>query len=125
MKKAVIVFSDILLILFSLSAPYLASAMMESGPTCYFLEKGIICPSCGGTRCVYAFFTGAFKQAFLYNFSIFCGLLLLFFVILLLNIHVFFKNERCIKIIRRILHPVTLTVLILLYVILGLLRNFF
>ncbi len=74
---------------------------------------------------MYSFFTGDFKQALLYNFSVFCGLLLVFFLIILLNIYVFFKNEYCIKIIRWILQPITLILLVVAYVLLGVLRNFF
>ncbi len=125
MKKVFIIFTDILLVLFSLAVPYIASAMIERGAKCYFLKNGIICPSCGGTRCVYSFFTGDFKKALLYNFCIFCGLLLGFALIILLNIYVFFKKEYCIKIIRWTLHPITLVVLVGVYMILGVSRNFF
>lgn len=35
-------------------------------PSCYILKTtGMMCPSCGGTRCVTNFITGNFKEAFL------------------------------------------------------------
>ncbi len=73
---------------------------------------------------MYSFFTGNFKQAMVYNFSVFCGLLLGFFLMILLNIYVFFQNEYCIKIIRWVLRPIVLMTFIVAYIIFGLLRNF-
>ncbi len=124
MKKAFIVFTDILLIPFALSAPRILSAMIERGKECYFLKHGILCPSCGGTRCLYSFFTGNFKQAFLYNSPIFCGLLLGFFLVCLLNMYVLFDNKYCMKTIRLLISPIFLTALTIAYVIFGLFRNF-
>ncbi len=124
MKKAYIFFVDILLVIFIIFAPHIFAFMIENGNECYFLTRGIICPSCGGTHCVYSFFTGDFKQALISNFAIFCGLLLAFFVIILLNVYVLFKSRCCIKIIRRISHPLTLAVFIGVYIIFGILRNF-
>ncbi len=125
MKKFLIVFTDILLIIFLIFVPHISSMMIESGYQCYFLKNGIICPSCGGTRCVNSFFNGKFKKAFIYNFAIFCGLLLIFFIIILININIFFKNKFCTKIIRLFFNPKTLILLIFAYVVLGILRNFF
>ncbi len=125
MKKTIIVFADILLVILALSLPHVTSMMIEGENECYFFKNGIICPSCGGTRCVYSFFTGNFKEALLYNFCVFCGLLVGIALLVLLNVYVFFKSEYCMKIIRWTLHPITLVVLVIAYMVLGLARNFF
>ncbi len=124
MKKVFIILIDILLLICSFLAPYVCSALIRSETVCYFWKKGILCPSCGGTRCAYFFFTGNFKQALFYNFAVFCGLSLGVFLILLLNVYAFLKNERCIKIIRFFLRPTTLISLAVAYVLFGLFRNF-
>ncbi len=124
MRKVLLVLTDILLLLLLPTVPLLSSVMIDRGPECFFFKHGIICPTCGGTRCVHAFFTGDFSNAARYNFSVFCGLILGSVFMILLNIHVFFEIDLCAKMIRLFLHPVTLMLLAVAYLVSGLLRNF-
>jgi len=49
---------------FLLAAPYLASWMMAHLPSCPFAEAGVLCPACGGTRCVASLMSGEVGNAF-------------------------------------------------------------
>ena len=44
------------------------SNLIKYFPTCLINEKfGILCPSCGGTRCISNIILGNFKMSFLYH----------------------------------------------------------
>lgn len=63
-------------------------------PSCYIYKTfGILCPSCGGTRCVIHFMLGNFKESFFYHPIFFITILYLIGVNLLYIINSFRKKE--------------------------------
>lgn len=63
-------------------------------PTCIINQNfGILCPSCGGTRCVTNFALGNFKEGFLYHPIFFVTILYLFFVNIIYIINSITKKE--------------------------------
>ena len=68
--------------------------MIKYIPNCFIHEKfGILCPSCGGTRCVINFLTGNFMQSFLYHPIFFITIIYLLFINLIYIINSFRKKE--------------------------------
>lgn len=60
---------------------FVNSSYVEELPACYIRENfHVICPSCGGTRCVTNFVKGNFQQAFQYNPIIFIMICYLLFI---------------------------------------------
>ena len=63
-------------------------------PTCFIYERtGILCPSCGGTRCVSNFVFGNFKASFLYHPIFFITIIYLGIVNIIYIINSFRKKE--------------------------------
>lgn len=63
-------------------------------PPCFIYEKlRVLCPSCGGTRCVISFFIGNFKQSFLYHPIFFITIIYLGIVNIIYIINSFRKKE--------------------------------
>lgn len=70
------------------------SNIVKYMPTCIINEKiGILCPSCGGTRCITNFILGNFKQSFLYHPIFFVTIIYLFVINLVYIINSFRKKE--------------------------------
>ena len=66
------------------------SKFVELIPSCFIYDNtGILCPSCGGTRCIINLFQGHFFEAFLYHliFFIIIVYLFIFNIIYLVNIN--------------------------------------
>ena len=60
---------------------FVHSSFMSFMPPCYWLKNyGILCPSCGSTRCVINFVNGEFISSFLYNPFLF--VLIIYFLLL-------------------------------------------
>lgn len=63
-------------------------------PKCFINETfGILCPSCGGTRCVINFALGNFEQSFRYHPIFFITIIYLVLVNILYIINTFRKKE--------------------------------
>ncbi len=123
MKRTLVVLADILAVIFSFFIPYIISIMPTNIGECYFFKHGILCPTCGATRCVYNFFTGNFIAAMHYNLVIFCGIIYALVLLVVLNIHIFKKNRYTSAILKFMISPKTIIVLVLFYIGYGLLRN--
>ncbi len=116
---------DVSFLLLCIMAPFITDLMRAGGKPCFSLEMlGIICPACGGTRCVNHFFKGEFLTALKYNPIIFCGIIYFTVALLLFNIEIFAKKEWAKKIRAIMLHPIALTSAVIIYVIAGFARNF-
>lgn len=90
-------------------------------PPCFINEKfGILCPSCGGTRCVTNFLLGNFKASFLYHPIFFVTIIYLNIANIIYIINSFRKRE-----ILKFLYPKTKFWVIFLIIIFvfTLLRN--
>ncbi len=125
MKKLTILLCDLVIAIFTAFIPFLADIMLKNAPTCFFAERGIMCPACGGTRCVYSFFTGNFSNAIHYNPGIFIGIIYALVLIIVLNVSVFSKCLKFKKALSLMLHPMTLVSLATAFALFGIIRNFF
>lgn len=87
-KLRILVLSlDILAVIAVLLLDDIAKYMIDYFPECFFYSNfGILCPTCGATRCVFNFFSFNFGLSFAYNQYIFCLIAYSFLVFVFLNI---------------------------------------
>ncbi len=113
-----------LLVLACLVRP-LASWMLDAWPDCYIAQRGMQCPSCGGTRAVAALCRGDVVVA--WGFNAFVVLLALYVLILVMVLHleVLFRLNwaRAVRI--RMTDYRTVILLGAAFGLFGILRNFF
>ena len=116
---------DIIIIAVGFMLKPTAILMFKTGVAkCFFAQRGIICPSCGGTRCVYNFVNGNFSEAFGYHAGVFMGLIYLFAIIFFMNLYYLFNLDFARKIYRTLTDCRLIGVLVILHAIYGLSRNF-
>jgi hypothetical protein len=101
----------------------IARFISSSSDTCLMKLFGLTCPSCGGTRCVYNFFKGNFTEAFGYNQFVFVMIFYALALVVLLNLQYVFGLNFPKKPIKYMVHPITLIVIVALYVTFGIVRN--
>jgi hypothetical protein len=123
-KKILALSIDCGIIILAFLIPIIADLMMTVIPTCIFARMGILCPTCGATRCMRAFFTGDFGAAFSYNQMVF---IMIFYVAALLvigNLAAFTKWRAPKRIFKLGTHYITVIVIAGIYAVFGILRNF-
>lgn len=92
-------------------------------PECYFYKNyGILCPSCGGTRCVTNFFQGNLTEAFKYNKIYFVMILYLIILNIVIIINLISKKERMTILYPRIKYLYVFVLVCLIYFVF---RNIF
>ena len=123
-KKAVAILTDVLILAFVFAAQHITSFMMTL-PACFFLSRGIICPACGGTRCVNSFFSLDFPSAFGYNQFIFFMIIYLAVLVAVLNFEAFTNNRFFVRARKALIAPKTVIALAVLFALFGVLRNFY
>ena len=95
--------------------------MVDMGP-CYFLERGIQCPSCGGTRCVMYLSQFQFISAFKMNPFFFITAMICLAMVILLNISVFFNWNKGWNILKKVAKPYSVIIWAIGYAVFGMLR---
>ncbi len=123
MKKIVIT-ADCIFILLCSVIPIIAKWMLSLNKICFSLKIGIICPACGGTRCINSMFKGDFISALNYNPAVFFGFFYFSIILLLFNMELFIKNRILTSIRNLMLNPIVLTVEVFFYILFGFARNF-
>ncbi len=123
-KKLYVFVLDLIVAAAVVSTPYLLSMFMNKAPDCWLLNMGIICPACGGTRCLSNFLRGRFFVAFRYNQMFFLLGIYTLILLLMLNMSVFSKWSFPAKIVKIMVHPRTVITIAILFVCVGFLRNF-
>ena len=84
-KPSVLVLAlDGFLLLLAWKLDAILNLMLNSPEGCVFLQNGLICPACGGTRSVFHFVSGNFRQSFAYHPAVFCIILYLIALVILL-----------------------------------------
>ena len=68
--------------------------MLEWEIPCVFLQRGIMCPACGGTHCLHSFLQGNIAEAFMANSYVFSTIILLIGIMIALNI-MYMRKECC------------------------------
>ncbi|MBP3706754.1 MAG: DUF2752 domain-containing protein [Clostridia bacterium] len=122
--EKLIILLDSILLFFAIFAQRIASFMLQKLPDCYFAAHKIPCPSCGGTRCVYNFFSGNILDAFCYNQFIFFLIIYLIIIFAFLNLGYLFKVEWSKMVFKKITHYKVIISIALLYALFGILRIF-
>lgn len=124
-KKSVITLViDIVVIVGAVLVGIFTPTLVSVLPGCQLAEKGLQCGSCGGTRCVYSFFTGHFIDAFNYNQYFFFIIIFVLVLILVLNLSWLFKIKKTDKILKVLTDYRLIIALGILYALFFLLRLF-
>ncbi len=89
MKKLrfIVIALDALALLAVFLLDNIAKYMIDYFPECFYYSRfGILCPTCGATRCVFNFFSFDFARAFAYNQYIFCLIVYALLLFVFLNL---------------------------------------
>ena len=121
-EKRAVLLLDLGVLIFGVTARFLAEAMIGYLPDCVFARVGITCPSCGATRCVRAFFSGAFAEAFLLHPFLFCLILYAAAAFVCLNIGYLCGQPHCQTIGKAMTGSKAIITLAILYAIFGTVR---
>lgn len=120
-KKHIIMFFAIEIIIVIFIIIFLQSGI--SLPKCYFYKNyGILCPSCGGTRCVINFFRGNLTESLKYNIIYFSIILYLIFLNIIMVINLILKEPKIKIMYPKIKHIYFFIIILLIYFIV---RNIF
>ena len=125
-KRFRILFFDALILGFSFCLKPITLFMFSTGLSeCAYRKFGLICPGCGGTRCVYNLSLGNFGEAFRYNPGVFCVIVYFLIVLLLFNLDILFNLKFAEKA-RKILTDYRLLIgLAVVFMLFGASRTFF
>lgn len=123
-KKALLLI-DVAVIAVVILLPIVAARLLGgSGRECSFVENfGILCPGCGGTRCVYNFFNGRFVTAFRFNPYIFLSIIYVLCSALILNVKILLKNKAAEKVFSVMTDYRVVVVWAAGFMLFGILRN--
>jgi len=87
-------------------------------PSCIVKEKfGIICPSCGGTRCVINLLNGNYIESFLYHPIFFITIIYLFIVNILYIVNSFRKKEILSFLYPKTIFWITFVIVLIIYTV--------
>lgn len=123
-KKLYVRLLDLGLVALALTAKVLTGWMLRLIPACPFALAGVLCPACGGTRCVRYFFSGQFAAAFWVNPFFFVLIWYLAAALVLLNVGVLLKARRAETLARAMTGWQAVIVCAALFAIFGVVRNF-
>ena len=115
---------DVVVVMFVLAVPRLLRLLMDGVPNCWSLNMGIICPACGGTRCLLNFLEGNLLASFKYNPMVFVIVVYLFCVLIFLNLSVFIRCSFVKKIFSILTSHYFIILLAVCFAVFGVLRNF-
>lgn len=123
-KQTILLLADLCLLALVLAVPRLTNWMLESWPDCWVTKAGLLCPACGGTRCVRFLAQGRIWEALQSNW--YMCLLLAYGGVLLLLSHfmVFSRMTIAGKALRILIKNAVLISLCVGFAIFGILRNF-
>ena len=124
MNRKSILLLDGVLILCGLFAPLLAKFLISLPIDCFVQEMGMLCPACGGTRCVSLVFQGRFTEAFWMNPYIFLTGIFAGMIIGLIHLTVLIDKDCFRKFSSHILRYRTVIVWAIGFGLFGILRNF-
>jgi hypothetical protein len=123
-KKLFILLLDLGLVIAAGAAGPLSRWMIAFFPDCPIASMGFLCPSCGGTRCVRAFFSGDFVAALSLNPFFFVLIWYLGVALMLLNVGVLMRVEWAEKAARLMTGWQAVVIAAVIFVIFGVVRNF-
>lgn len=123
-KKWLVILLDLGTVATAMAAVPLTGWMFDVIPDCPATKLGLLCPSCGGTRCVRYFFSGHFGDAFAVNPFFFFLILYLGSALVLLNVGVLLKRNRIERIAVGMVNWKAVIIAAALFAVFGVTRNF-
>ena len=123
-RRRIVIISDVLFLIILFALKSISLTMVKYLPSCIYAKMGIICPSCGGTSCVYNFACGNFSKAFTLHPIIFLTILYIIAAMMLLNITCFFNSKATENIFKKMVCPAATITYVIIFVTFGILRNF-
>ena len=124
MKKKYVVLLDMGLVALALAARWLTAWMMSVIPDCPVTRFGLLCPACGGTRCVRSFLAFQWGTAVSLNPFFFVLIWYLGLALILLNVGILGNVRWAKRIAGMMLHWRMVVVAAVLFGLFGVVRNF-
>ena len=123
-KELVIVLVIDLIVLMSVFfRTYVFSTVESLFSPCFFAENGMLCPTCGGTRCVRAILSGDILSAFRYNAFALFAFVYGVFLLLMYNLYYIFGVKWSRRVVSILLNYKMLVIILSSFVIFGIVRN--
>ncbi len=122
-KRRYILLLDAAVLIGLLLGVLIISWMQANITPCVFTHFGLLCPACGGTRCLRYLLQGQLQQAFLMNPYLFCTAFLALILVLLLNMAVLTQKHYGMSLVRLICKPRWLIAWAVGFALFGILRN--
>ena len=123
-KRLWILGIDAAAVILGIAARPLAVGLIRWLPDCIFARMGVVCPSCGATRCVRELFSGHWKAAFLLHPFVFCLSFYLAAALVLLNAGYLFSRRHCQRVGEAMVSGQAIVILSILYSLFGIARTF-
>lgn len=123
MKRWHVLLFDALLLIACPIAGLLSNLMIAKLPSCMFLRHGILCPTCGGTRCVKYLTQLRPLMAFKMNPYLFLTGLACAGLVVLWNLSVLFNIQWCSTALKKLCKPTYVILWAVGFVLFGILRN--
>ncbi len=122
-KQIHVIIIDLALAVMFFSFKIITALMLKHLPKCIFLQYGIVCPSCGGTRSVRNFVSGNFLLSFKYNPFVFLVIIYALAGIVMFNIAYLFQVKSADRIFKKMISATAIIAFAVGYVVFGLVRN--
>ena len=123
-NKLFVILLDVGVLVIAMTAHTLTDWMLHMIPACPVATLGLLCPACGGTRCVRYFFSGRFADAFGVNPFFFSLILYLAAAMVLLNVGALLDVKKADQIARGMTNWRAVIVIAVAFAIFGIVRNF-
>lgn len=124
MKKRYVLILDAVALALMLGAGTLTGWMMAKIPACPVMSMGMLCPACGGTRCVRFLFSGQLAEAFMINPFMFVLIWYLGAALVLLNVGALLKVSWAESVALKMTGWRAVIIAAVIYAIFGVVRNF-
>lgn len=99
--------------------------LLDKLPDCIISRYGLLCPACGGTRCLHYLLQGKVLQSFWMNPYVFCTVFLGIGLLILLNVAAWSRKRSVMVLLRYTLNPRYLIAWAVGFAVFGIARNIF
>ena len=103
---------------------FITNWMRANITSCISTRIGLLCPACGGTRCLQYLLHGDFLRAFFMNPYLFLTAMIAMALLILLNVAAFTPKHMGMPVLRWICKPRWVIVWAIGFAVFGVLRNF-
>lgn len=123
-KRIIILFTDLILLVGTVVAIQIIPKLVGGPLTCISAKLNLPCPGCGGTRCLYNFFTGNFIESFNFNPFIFLCIVAAIVTLALFNFSWLFNLKFADKALQNASNPVFAYGFLIVFILFVALRAF-